>query len=147
MPGLNPSKADVIQKTATMTAVPSGSTGSAVSAVYPSNYFTQNSTISTSGTATTTVKPDKVTVSVGVDTNGTTAQKAASANADLTSKILEALRKLGVLQTEISTTEYNVDHIYGPSSDFQSGKVPCPQCILITANQTKKLSDTEAQVQ
>jgi uncharacterized protein YggE len=34
-------------------------------------------TVSATGTATTSVKPDKVSVTVGVETNGTTAEEAA----------------------------------------------------------------------
>src|SRR5688572_6996155 len=46
--------------------------------------FSTATTISTSGTSTTKVDPDKFTVTVGVETNGTTAEEAASSNADLT---------------------------------------------------------------
>jgi uncharacterized protein len=78
---------------------------------YPGNYQTP-STISTSGMATTKVRPDKFSVTVGVETNGTTAQEAASANADLMAKVLVALRDLGISDDEISTTNYNVYPVY-----------------------------------
>ena len=42
-------------------------------------------TVSTSGTSTTEVRPDQASVTVGVETNGTTAQEAVSQNANLDS--------------------------------------------------------------
>lgn len=71
-----------------------------------------SSTVSTSGTATTKVQPDKFTVTVGVETNGTTAQDAASANADLVTKVIAALKVLGISEDDISTTSYSVYPAY-----------------------------------
>lgn len=70
-------------------------------------------TISTFGTAATKVDPDKFTVTVGVETNGTTAQQAASLNANMTDKIVKALKGLGIADNDISTSSYNVFPIYG----------------------------------
>src|SRR5438105_3524686 len=60
------------------------------------NYWGPPSTISTSGTATAKVKPDKFSVTVGVDTNGTTAEQATSKNADLMARVISAMKDLGV---------------------------------------------------
>jgi uncharacterized protein YggE len=65
--------------------------------------------------ATTKVKPDKYSVSVGVETNGTTAQEAASANSDLMAKVLAALKGLGIQENQISTSNYNVYPVYDNS--------------------------------
>lgn len=70
------------------------------------------STLSTSGTATAKVKPDKFTVTVGVETNGTTAQEATSKNANLTADVIAALKDLGVAEDQISTSSYNVNPVY-----------------------------------
>ena len=72
-----------------------------------------NATISTSGTATVKVDPDRFTVTVGVETNGTTAEEAASANADLVAKVIAALRALGIAEDAISTSSYSVYPVYG----------------------------------
>lgn len=72
-----------------------------------------NATVSTSGTATVKVDPDKFTVTVGVETNGTTAEEAASANADLVAKVIAALRALGIAEGDISTSSYSVYPVYG----------------------------------
>jgi hypothetical protein len=71
--------------------------------------------------ATTKVKPDKFSVTVGVDTNGTTAQEAASANADLMAKVLAALRDLGISDDQIATSNYNVYPVY----DYGLPTKPC----------------------
>ena len=49
-----------------------------------------NSTLSVSGMATTKVKPDKVILSLGVETTNKTADEALSSNSKLMSKTLAA---------------------------------------------------------
>ena len=70
------------------------------------------STLSISGTATTKVKPDKFTVTVGVETNGTTAQEATSRNANLTAAVIAALKDLGIAEDQIGTSGYSVNPVY-----------------------------------
>ena len=90
------------------------------------------STVTTSGTATTNVQPDRFTVTVGVETNGTTAQEAASSNADLIAQVIAALKELGVTDDQISTSSYSVFPVYGHK---QSTEVcimiypPPPECL------------------
>lgn len=76
--------------------------------------YHNQSTLSTSGTATTKIRPDKFTVTVGVETSGTTAQEAASENADLTAKVIAALKELGITDEQISTSYYSLYPIYRP---------------------------------
>ena len=83
-----------------------------------------SATISTSGTATTKVQPDKFSVTVGVETNGTTAQEAADKNADLIAEVVAALRGLGIAEESISTSSYNVYPVY-------ETKPGAEQCIMI----------------
>jgi uncharacterized protein len=93
---------------------------------------TMHSTVTTSGTATTKVQPDKFTVTVGVETNGTTAEKAASSNANLSAKVIDALKALGISENDTSTSNYNVYPVY--ESKLPSDKVcidiypPPPGC-------------------
>jgi uncharacterized protein YggE len=70
------------------------------------------STISTSGTSTTRVQPDKLSVTVGVETNGTTAQEAADRNAAAMEQVIAALRALGIAEEDISTSSYSVYPVY-----------------------------------
>jgi uncharacterized protein YggE len=83
---------------------------------------TVHSVVSTSGTATVKVDPDKVSVTIGVDTQGLTAEEAATKNAELMEKVIAALKELGVTDDQISTSWYNVFPIY----DYRS-----PPCIEI----------------
>ena len=80
------------------------------------------SIVSTSGTATVKVDPDKVSVTIGVETNGGTAEEAAAANAELMEKVLAALRDLGIEDDQISTSWYTVY----PTYEWRS-----PPCIEI----------------
>lgn len=90
---------------------------------YHGNYGGLASTISTSGTATTQVKPDKVSVTVGVETNGTTAQEATSKNADLMAQVIAALKGLGITDGQIATSNFNVYPVYGYNEPVNVCKV------------------------
>ena len=70
------------------------------------------SVVSTSGSKTVKVNPDKVSVNIGVETNGTTAEEAAAANAALMEKVLASLKGLGIADDKISTNWYSVYPIY-----------------------------------
>jgi hypothetical protein len=70
------------------------------------------SVVSTSGTATVKVTPDKVSVTIGVETRGETAEEAAAANAELMDKVLQALKDLGIAEEDISTNWYSVYPVY-----------------------------------
>lgn len=71
-----------------------------------------HSTVSTSGTATVKVNPDKVSVTIGVETRGETAEEAVAANAGLMEKVLAALKDLGIADDQISTNWYSVYPVY-----------------------------------
>lgn len=68
--------------------------------------------VSTSGTATVKVNPDKVSVTIGVETRGETAKEAAEANAELMNKVIAALKGLGIADSQISTSWYSVNPVY-----------------------------------
>jgi uncharacterized protein YggE len=65
-------------------------------------------------------------VTVGVETNGTTAQEASSSNANATAEILAALTALGIPEEQISTSNYNVYPVYS-----QQPAQPQEVCIMI----------------
>lgn len=70
------------------------------------------SVVSTSGTATVKVTPDKVSMTIGVETRGETAKEAAAANAELMQKVIAALKDLGIADDQISTNWYSVYPVY-----------------------------------
>lgn len=76
------------------------------------NASAPSSTVSTSGTATTEVRPDQLSVTVGVETNSTTAQEAVLLNANLTTQLVAAVRGLGINENQIETSSYSLSPIY-----------------------------------
>ncbi|MEO9319965.1 MAG: SIMPL domain-containing protein [Nitrososphaera sp.] len=80
------------------------------------------STISTTGSSSTKVNPDRFSVTVGVITNGTTAAEAASKNSDLMTSVISALKALGISPGDITTNNYSVS----PNYSYDSPKF-CPQ--------------------
>ncbi|MDQ3910073.1 MAG: SIMPL domain-containing protein [Thermoproteota archaeon] len=77
------------------------------------NYTSANfSTLSVSSTATTEVRPDRLSVTVGVETNGTSAQDAVLRNSNLTAQVIAAVRGLGIDENRIETSSYSVLPIY-----------------------------------
>lgn len=71
------------------------------------------STLSTSGTATTKVQPDKFTVTAGVTSNATTAQEAVEANAEMMTDVMDALQELDIAEEDMSTSNYQLVPVYG----------------------------------
>ena len=94
--------------------------------------FANLSTVSTPGSATTKVTPDMFSVIVGVETNGTTAQEAVSRNANLTARVIEALRGLGINENQIGTSSYAMSPIYQSRQSMQPPCIesypPPPEC-------------------
>jgi len=90
--------------------------------VYAQTVFAQkigsnpiNSTLSVSGMATTKVKPDKVILSLGVETTNKTADEALSSNSKLMSKTLAALKAAGIRENETSTSSFSISPNYNYS--------------------------------
>lgn len=77
-----------------------------------------NRTISATGFATTSVKPDKVTLSLGVQTTNNTAKAALYANSLSINRVLKSLSAAGVKQNETSTSSFNVS----PNLNYSQGR-------------------------
>jgi uncharacterized protein YggE len=75
-------------------------------------------TLSVSGSATTIVKPDKVILSLGVQTTNNTAKAALDTNSKLMNRVLEALLAAGVKQNETSTSSFNIS----PNYNYSQGR-------------------------
>lgn len=70
------------------------------------------STLSVSSTSTTEVRSDQLSVTLGTETNATTAQEAVSQNANLTAQVIGAIRRLSIDENRIETSSYSVSPIY-----------------------------------
>jgi len=76
------------------------------------NVTNSNSTLSVSGTAFTKVKPDRVVISIGVETTNKTAKASLAANSELMNKIISSLRNLGLKENETSTSSFTISPNY-----------------------------------
>jgi uncharacterized protein len=76
------------------------------------NVTNNNSTLSVSGTAFTKVKPDRVVISIGVETTNKTAKASLAANSELMNEIISSLRNLGVKENETSTSSFTISPNY-----------------------------------
>lgn len=74
-----------------------------------------NSTLSVSGTATMKTNPDKVTVSLGVETTNATASSALMSNSEAMNKLLYVLKASGVQENETTTSSFVITPNYNYS--------------------------------
>lgn len=72
------------------------------------------------GRGETKISPDRATIQVSVQTRGATAAAAGASNATRQRAVLEALHRLGLGDTELSTANYNVY----PEQRYEAGKNP-----------------------
>lgn len=78
--------------------------------------------ISVSGSAATSVKPDLLRVRFGVETREVSSRAAVAANAELMDAVIGAVRRAGVDEDEISTTQFNVQAVYDTVPDPDTGR-------------------------
>lgn len=64
------------------------------------------------GRGETKISPDRATIQISVQTRATTASAAGAANASRQRAVLDALRKLGLSDEQLSTANYNVNPEY-----------------------------------
>jgi uncharacterized protein len=77
-----------------------------------------NTILSTSGIATTKVKPDNVALVLGVETTNKTAKAALITNSITMNKVLNDLLAAGVKQNETSTSTFNLS----PNYNYSEGR-------------------------
>lgn len=75
-------------------------------------------TLAVTGFATTSVKPDKVTLSLGVETTNHTAKAALDSNSKSMNKVIEALLAAGVKKNETSTSSFSIS----PNYNYSNGR-------------------------
>jgi hypothetical protein len=81
----------------------------------------EKKTITSDGTYTTSVAPNKVEITFSIVTNGTTASAAQGSNSQISDKVIAALKAKGYTDKDISTVYYNVYPEYnwsGGTSDI-----------------------------
>jgi len=82
-----------------------------------------NKTLFVIGSATTQTKPDKVIVSLGVETTNAKAKTALTTNSELMNKIINALKIAGVNENETSTSSFTITPNRDYTIDKDQGKL------------------------
>jgi uncharacterized protein len=82
-----------------------------------------NKTLFVTGSATTNTKPDKVTISLGVETTNAKAKAALASNSELMNKIINGLKTAGVSDNETSTSSFTITPNRDYTIDTERGKL------------------------
>ena len=77
-------------------------------------------TVSVTGTGRSTVTPDRVTFSVGVQTVASTVDAAVNENNRKVAAVIAALKAAGAKDAELNTSNFSI----WPQQDYQQGKLP-----------------------
>lgn len=88
-----------------------------VAAQQPAN---THHTVTASGEATVPAKPDRARISLGVETNASTAEAAATQNAARATKLLGAIRQVLGKSGSIATSQYALEPVYR----YKQGEAP-----------------------
>ena len=90
-----------------------------ISTVRPIQNNTNINTLFVTGNSNTKIKPDKVILSLGVETNNKTANAALVANSKVMNKVIDALKTAGVKENETSTSSLSIfpNYNYSRPSD------------------------------
>jgi uncharacterized protein YggE len=78
----------------------------------PENICDPNRNIQVSGTAVVNVVPDRALIQLGVQSNGRTPKEVQSRNAAMISRVIKALKEMGVEAKDISTDRYVIQPLY-----------------------------------
>lgn len=77
--------------------------------------------ISVTGTASTSVDPDLLIVTFGVETQEKTAKQALDKNSQLMNSVVSAIQGVGISEDELSTSRFNIQPVYDSYRD-ESGR-------------------------
>jgi len=103
-----------------------------------------NRSIHVSGTAVVNVLPDRALIQLGVQSNGRTPKEVQARNAAAISKVIKAVKALGVEAKDISTDRYIIQPIYVPYDSLNIDGYRIHNIISITLRDVDKASDTIA---
>lgn len=79
-------------------------------------------TISVTGTASTEVKPDLLHVRFGVEIQEKTAKEALEKNSALMNAVVDAIKRAGISESEISTSNFNIYPVYDYYNEPLTGR-------------------------
>jgi uncharacterized protein len=100
--------------------------------------------IQVSGTAVVNVSPNRALIQLGVQSNGKTPKEVQARNAVTLSKVIKAVKSLGVEARDISTDRYIIQPIYEPYDSLYIDGYRIYNIISITMRDVDKTSDAIA---
>jgi len=79
--------------------------------------------IAITGTASINAKPDLASINAGVESTGTTARAALTANSDLMNAVFDAIRTLEIEDRDVGTSNFNISQNWqhGPNGSKPDG--------------------------
>ncbi|MHB0970887.1 MAG: SIMPL domain-containing protein [Thermoanaerobaculia bacterium] len=92
----------------------------ALAQTQPPAYPREMQTISVTGTGRVTLAPDRVSFTVGVETNAADVTEAVEQSNRKTADVIAALKRAGVGEKEIRTSNFSIF----PQQDYQEGRRP-----------------------
>jgi len=97
---------------------------------------TNNTFISVPATAVAVVKPDRASLTLGIETTNKTANEALSGNSDSMAKILSGLFSNGVKQNETSTSAFSIspNYNYSQGRNTITGFTATNSILIMSAN-------------
>ena len=101
-------------------------------------------TITVSGTAVVNVVPDRVLIQLGVESNGTTPRGVGQSNTATMTRVLNAIKALGVQATDISTDWYVIQPVYDDYSDLHINGYRTYNTVAVTLRDIQKVNDVLA---
>lgn len=78
--------------------------------------------ITVTGNANSSVEPDLVNISFGVEIQEKTAKDALAANSELMNKVIAAITQVGITDSEISTSQFNIYPVYDNYQEKETGR-------------------------
>lgn len=80
-------------------------------------------TISVNASSSIKMKPDTAVLNLGVETTGSTVKAASDSNSVIADKVISALKKAGVSEDDIQTSNFNVSQNYDNLTQKYSGYI------------------------
>ena len=97
-------------------------TPSAVAQEEVTPFPSREKVISVTGNAISSVKQNLANISFGVEIQEKTAKDALDANSELMNKVVAAIKQVGITDSEISTSQFNIYPVYDNYEDKLTGR-------------------------
>ena len=78
--------------------------------------------ISVTGNAISSVEPNLVNISFGVEIQEKTAKDALASNSELMNKVITTIKQVGITDAEIGTSQFNIYPVYNYYQEKDTGK-------------------------